>query len=104
MAFADALAGRTLGEFQIVEKIGEGGFSDVFRAVQPLLAREAVIYTLPLYEMTRMQSASSPRRNLARSGTDQDDWSIAVEPVIQVTLFTGKLKRVRGFPVEIFRV
>ena len=35
------------------------------------LAREAVIYTLPLYEMTRMQSASSPRRNLARSGTEQ---------------------------------
>ena len=35
------------------------------------LAREAVIYTLPLYEMTRMQSASSPRRNAARAGAEQ---------------------------------
>ena len=27
------------------------------------LARDAVLYTLPLYEMARMRSATSPRRN-----------------------------------------
>ena len=32
---------------------------------QLALAKEAIIYTLPLYEMARMQSASSPRRNAA---------------------------------------
>jgi serine/threonine-protein kinase len=37
------LVGRTLGDFIVREKIGEGGFGAVFRAEQPLLAREAVI-------------------------------------------------------------
>ncbi|MCA3234019.1 MAG: DUF1254 domain-containing protein, partial [Cupriavidus sp.] len=31
----------------------------------PQLAREAVIYTLPLYEMARMRSVTCPRRNRA---------------------------------------
>ncbi|HME92045.1 MAG TPA: serine/threonine-protein kinase, partial [Myxococcaceae bacterium] len=40
------LIGRTLGEFVVREKVGEGGFGAVFRAEQPLLAREAVIKVL----------------------------------------------------------
>ncbi|HME90083.1 MAG TPA: protein kinase, partial [Myxococcaceae bacterium] len=43
----DGLIGRRLGEFVIREKLGEGGFGAVFRAEQPLLAREAVIKVLP---------------------------------------------------------
>jgi len=35
-----------LGEFVVREKLGEGGFGAVFRAEQPLLAREAVIKVL----------------------------------------------------------
>ena len=42
----DALVGRTLGEFVLREKIGEGGFGAVYRAVQPALDREAVIKVL----------------------------------------------------------
>ena len=40
------LLGRTLGEFVVREKLGEGGFGEVYRAEQPLLGREAVIKVL----------------------------------------------------------
>ena len=40
------LLGRRLGEFVIREKLGEGSTALVFRAEQPLLAREAVIKVL----------------------------------------------------------
>jgi WD40 repeat protein/serine/threonine protein kinase len=39
----DLLIGRTLGEFTIKEKIGEGGFGVVYRAEQFTLARQAVV-------------------------------------------------------------
>ena len=42
----DPIVGRTLGEFVLVEKIGEGGFGAVYRAKQPLLDREAVVKVL----------------------------------------------------------
>ena len=38
--------GRTLGDFVVAEKIGEGGFGSVYRAHQPLLDRPAVIKVL----------------------------------------------------------
>src|SRR5258707_15695187 len=41
-----SLLGRTLGEFLVREKLGQGGAGLVFRAEQPLLAREAVIKVL----------------------------------------------------------
>ena len=40
------LLGRTLGEFVVREKLGEGGFGAVFRAEQRALAREAVVKIL----------------------------------------------------------
>ena len=40
------LSGRTLGEFVLKDKIGEGGFGLVYRAEQPILAREAVVKVL----------------------------------------------------------
>ena len=39
----DALVGRTLGEFVVRERIGQGGFGAVYRAVQTGLEREAVL-------------------------------------------------------------
>ncbi len=39
----DQLTGRTLGDFIVRDKLGEGGFGAVYRAEQPLLQREAVI-------------------------------------------------------------
>ena len=41
-----SLIGRTLGDFVVREKLGHGGFGDVYRAEQPLLEREAVIKVL----------------------------------------------------------
>jgi serine/threonine protein kinase/WD40 repeat protein len=45
-AAADPLVGRTLGEFVVRERIGEGGFGAVYLAEQPALRREAVIKVL----------------------------------------------------------
>jgi WD40 repeat protein/serine/threonine protein kinase len=43
---SDPLIGRSLGDFIIREKIGEGGFGVVYKAEQITLAREAVIKVL----------------------------------------------------------
>src|SRR5690349_17649717 len=42
----EQLSGRTLGDFVVRHKIGEGGFGAVYQAEQPLLGREAVIKVL----------------------------------------------------------
>ena len=42
----DDLSGRTLGEFVLRERIGEGGYGAVYRCEQPQLGREAVIKVL----------------------------------------------------------
>jgi WD40 repeat protein/serine/threonine protein kinase len=41
-----ALTGRTLGDFTVLDKLGEGGYGVVFRAEQRALGREAVIKVL----------------------------------------------------------
>ena len=38
----DALVGRTLGEFVIRERIGEGGFGAVYRPIQPNLCPRGI--------------------------------------------------------------
>ena len=43
---SSSVAGRTLGDFVVRDKIGAGGFGAVYRAQQPLLGREAVIKVL----------------------------------------------------------
>jgi WD40 repeat protein/serine/threonine protein kinase len=42
----DRIVGRSLGEFVVRERIGEGGFGAVYRAIQPALGREAVVKVL----------------------------------------------------------
>ncbi|MBI4852707.1 MAG: SUMF1/EgtB/PvdO family nonheme iron enzyme [Acidobacteria bacterium] len=42
----DSIIGRTLGDFLVKEKLGEGGFGAVYKATQITLAREAVIKIL----------------------------------------------------------
>src|SRR4051812_36963860 len=39
----DDLVGRTLGDFVLRDKIGQGGFGAVYRAMQSGLEREAVV-------------------------------------------------------------
>jgi serine/threonine-protein kinase len=52
-SFAETLEGRTLGEFALREKIGEGGFATVHRAFQSALDREAVVKVLHTRLATR---------------------------------------------------
>ena len=57
----DPLIGRTLGDFVVREKIGEGGFGAVYRSEQPLLEREAVIKVL---HRQQLESEASVKRFL----------------------------------------
>src|SRR5258708_12533935 len=45
----DALVGRSLGQFRIVERIGAGGMATVFKAYQPNLDRYVAVKVLPAY-------------------------------------------------------
>src|SRR6185503_16722271 len=51
-----SLIGRTLGRFVIMERLGQGGSGDVFRAQQVQLGRSAVIKVL------RKEVATAPNR------------------------------------------
>ena len=51
-----SLIGRTLGKFEVIEKLGRGGSGDVYRAEQPQLGRSAVIKAL------RRENELSPNR------------------------------------------
>jgi serine/threonine protein kinase len=43
------LIGRTLGQYQVIEQIGQGGMATVFRAFQPSLERDVAIKIMPPY-------------------------------------------------------
>src|SRR5947199_4082866 len=45
----NALVGRSLGQFRVVERIGSGGMATVFKAYQPTLDRYVAIKVLPAY-------------------------------------------------------
>jgi WD40 repeat protein len=51
----DPIIGRTLGDFLVKEKLGEGGFGAVYKANQVTLAREAVIKILHTRHRTNPQ-------------------------------------------------
>ena len=42
----DPIVGRTLGDFLVKGKLGEGGFGAVYKAIQITLEREAVVKVL----------------------------------------------------------
>ncbi len=44
-----ALAGRTLGHYQLLERIGQGGMATVYKAYQPSLDRYVAVKVLPPY-------------------------------------------------------
>lgn len=45
----NALVGKSLGQFRVVERIGSGGMATVFKAYQPTLDRYVAIKVLPAY-------------------------------------------------------
>jgi serine/threonine protein kinase len=45
----EGLIGQTLGQYRIIEQIGEGGMAAVFKAYQPGLNREVALKVLPPY-------------------------------------------------------
>lgn len=45
----ESLIGQTLGQYQIVEQIGQGGMATVFKAYQPSLDRYVAVKILPAY-------------------------------------------------------
>ena len=45
----NALVGKSLGQFRIVERIGSGGMATVFKAYQPNLDRYVAVKVLPAY-------------------------------------------------------
>jgi WD40 repeat protein/serine/threonine protein kinase len=49
------LSGRTLGEFVLLEKIGQGGHGAVYRAAQPLLERNVVVKVLRKHDHVAQQ-------------------------------------------------
>ncbi len=53
-ATTDPLLNRTLGEFTLRTKIGEGGFGSVYRAEQPALNRAAVVKVLQRSHRSRL--------------------------------------------------
>ena len=40
------LGGKTLGQYQIIEPIGQGGMAEIYRAYQPSVKREVVVKVL----------------------------------------------------------
>jgi len=93
------LTGRMLGEFVLLEKIGQGGFGSVYRAEQPLLKRYVVVKVLRTDNDTAVQRFLQEAQLASRFdhpfaahiyafGVDEDEdllW-IAMELVQGITL------------------
>ena len=108
------LAGRTLGEFVLLEKIGQGGYGAVYRAEQPLLKRQVVVKVLGKHddvaEQRFLREAQLASRfdhpfaaHIYAFGVDEDDdllW-IAMELVQGMTL-TSWLEQHGPMPFDQF--
>ena len=63
------LSGNTLGQYQIIEEIGQGGMANVYRAIQPSVEREVAIKVMPahfLQDRTFLQRFNREVKVIAR--------------------------------------
>jgi serine/threonine protein kinase len=107
------LTGRKLGQYTILEKIGQGGMGLVFKAFDNALERSValkVIFSGPLDDPKHSQRFSREARNLARLnhpnllhvynvGSDSDCHYFAMELLTGVTL-VEEIRRRKRIPAE----
>src|ERR1051325_4774362 len=97
----DQLVGRSLGEFVLRERIGEGGFGAVYRANQPALDREAVIKVLHAKLQTSVAADRFLREAKLASKLDHPHaariYSFGAEPDGELWI---AMELVRGTPLD----
>jgi Tol biopolymer transport system component/tRNA A-37 threonylcarbamoyl transferase component Bud32 len=104
------LIGHTIGQYQIVEKIGKGGMADVYKAYQPALDRYVAIKILPEYFLrdetflARFQREAKAIAKLSHSHIlpvydfgQQDNLTYIVMQYVEA----GTLKEMLGEPLDL---
>jgi Tol biopolymer transport system component/tRNA A-37 threonylcarbamoyl transferase component Bud32 len=102
--------GHTIGQYQIIEKIGKGGMADVYKAYQPALDRYVAIKILPEYflrdetflarfqrEAKAIAKLSHPHILPVHDFGQQDDLTYIVMQYVEA----GTLQNMLGEPLDL---
>ena len=108
----DALIGKTLGPYRILEKIGRGGMAAVYKAYQPSLDRNVAVKVLPALLAEEPSFTQRFRREARAVGKlkhphilavydfgQEEDLSYIAMPLVE----TGTLKGIMGKPMRLLK-